>query len=83
MVLGGFDDGEFDVTQQLIVVGDEGEVDFNAFLYCRIGKALGDPIAVRFLGDFFADGRQMVLTVGRGPVCQECTACACQVHTSA
>jgi hypothetical protein len=83
MVLGGFDDGEFDVTQQLIVVGDEGEIDFNAFLDRRIGKALGDPVAVSFLGDFLADGRQIVLTVGILHVCQEFTAFACQVHTSA
>ena len=32
MVLGRFADGQFDVTQQLIVVGNEGKVDFDAFL---------------------------------------------------
>ena len=42
MVLGGFDDAEFDVTQQRIVVGDEGEIDFNAFLHRWICKALGN-----------------------------------------
>src|SRR5882672_212990 len=41
MVLGGFDDGEFDVTQEFIIVGDEREIDFDTFLHRWIGEALG------------------------------------------
>ena len=63
MVRGGCDDAEFDVTQQRIVGGDEGEIDCNAFVHRWISTALGDPVAVGFRGDFFADGRQIVLIV--------------------
>jgi len=82
MVLGRFDDGEFDIAQQRIVGGDERKVHFDALVHRRIGKALSDPVAVRFLGDFFTNGRQMILTVGSVHVCQECTALACQVHAA-
>ena len=37
MVLGRFDDGEFDVAPQRIVVGDEREIDFDAL--CTAGSA--------------------------------------------
>jgi hypothetical protein len=83
MVLGGCDEAECDVTQQRIVVGDEGEIDCNALWYRWRSEALGNPVAVGFLGDFFADGRQIVLTVRIVHVCQKCTAFACQVHASA
>jgi hypothetical protein len=82
MVLGRFDDGEFDIAQQRIVGGDERKVHFDALVHRRIGKALSDPVAVRFLGDFFPNGRQMILTVGILHVCQEFTAFACQVHAA-
>jgi hypothetical protein len=82
MMLGGFHDGQFKVTQQLIVVGDKGEIDFDAFLHSRIGKAFGDPVAVGFLGDLFANGGQIVLAVGILYVGQEFPAFACQVHAA-
>ena len=52
MVLGGFDDAEFDITQQLIVGGDEREIHFDALLHCRIGKAFSDSCTIGFVGDF-------------------------------
>ena len=82
MMLGGFDDGQFQVTQQLIVVGDQGEIDFNAFLHGRIGTALSDPVTVGFRGDLFANGGQIVLTVGILYVGQEFTTFASQMHAA-
>src|SRR6266545_5504191 len=38
MVLGRFDDGEFDIAQQRIVVGDERKVHFS-MLFCTAGSA--------------------------------------------
>ena len=37
MVLGGFDNGELDVVQQLIVIADECKIDFDTF--CTAGSA--------------------------------------------
>jgi hypothetical protein len=46
----------------------------------RIGKALGDPVAVGFGGDLFADGWEVILAVGILNMRQECTAFAGQVQ---
>ncbi len=83
VVLGRFDDGEFDVAKQRIVVADEGEIDFNAFLHGRIGKTFSDPVAIGFIGNLFTDRRQVILAVGILHVRQEFPAFACQVHASA
>ncbi len=83
MVLGGCDDGAFDVTQQRIVGGDERQIDCHPFWYRWIGKALGDPVTVGFGGDLFAHGGQGILAVGMVYVGEECAACACQGHASA
>lgn len=61
MMLGGGDDGQVQVTQPRIVVGDQGEIDFNAFLHGRVGAALSDPVTVGFIGDLCANGGQIVL----------------------
>src|SRR5712691_9279987 len=83
MVLGSLDDSELEVTKQRIVVADEGEIDFNAFLHRRIGTALSDAIAVGFVGDLFANRRQVILAVGILHMGQEFAAFSRQVHTSA
>jgi len=82
MVRGSFDDGEFDVTQQLIVVGDEREIHGNALVHRRIGQALGAPVAVALVGDFFADGREVLLAVGIVNMGSAFTTFASQVHAS-
>jgi hypothetical protein len=64
MVFGGLDDGMLQIGKQLVVVGDQRQVDLNAFLHGAIGKALGDPITIRFVGDLLAELRQVVLAVG-------------------
>jgi hypothetical protein len=82
MVLGGVDEGEFHVAQQFIVRPDERKIDVDAFVHRWIGTALGDPVSVGFVGDLFADGREMILAVGVLSMGEEFAACACQVHAS-
>jgi hypothetical protein len=60
MVRGGSDDGAFEVTEQRIVVADEGEIDFKACLLRWIGQAFSDAIAISFVGDLVADRRQVL-----------------------
>ncbi len=74
MVLGGCDDGECDLATQRIVGGDEREINFDALVHRRIGKALGDPISVGFVGDLFADGREVIRAVGIVDLRQEVAA---------
>jgi len=79
MVPGGVDDGEFDVAKSLIVVGTERQINCNTLLDGWIGKALGTPLAVRFVGDLLANGRQGILAVGILHVCQELGPFVCQM----
>jgi hypothetical protein len=83
MVLGGSDDGELEVTEQLSVAADECEIDVDAFVHRWIGKAFSDAVAIGLVGDLFADRRQVILAVGILHVRQECAAFACQVRASA
>jgi len=80
MVFGGLAEGEFDIAKQLIVIGEEREIDFETLVHSRISTALGDPITVGFIGHLFADRRQMILAVGMLDVCQELGPLACQRH---
>jgi hypothetical protein len=63
MVFGGLDEGQLQSGKQLVVVGDQRQVDRNASLHGGIGKALGHPLPVRFVGDLLVEVRQVVLTV--------------------
>ena len=83
MVLGGFDDSEFDVTPQIIIGGNEREIAFDALLHRWIGKTLRDPVAIRFLGDLFANGWQGILAVGILDMGEEFAAFAGQGHAAA
>ena len=69
MVFSGFEEGEFDIAKQLIVIGDEREIDVDTLVHSRISQALGDPITVGFRGNLFADRRQILLAVGILDVC--------------
>jgi hypothetical protein len=82
MVPGGFDDGEFDVTQEFIVVGDERQIDCDTLLHGGVGKALGDPLAVGLVGDLFADGGQVILAIGILDMGQEFGAFVRQMHAT-
>jgi hypothetical protein len=80
MGLGRFADGAFDVAPQRIVGGDERESHCDALVHHRIGQALGDPIAVGFVGDRFAEGGEGILAGGIVHRGQELTAFAGQVQ---
>jgi hypothetical protein len=60
---GAFDAGEFQVSEELIVVGNQGQVALEALVHGGVSKALGDPVAVGLLGDLLADLGQVILTV--------------------
>ena len=64
MMFGGFDDGEFHVTKQILIVTDACQIDFNTFLHGGVGQALGNPVTVGFLGNLLNNGRQVILAVG-------------------
>jgi hypothetical protein len=63
-LLRGLDDGEFQITEQLIIKGDQDQVDLDILLHRGIGKAFGDAPAVGFVGEVRADLRQVVLAMG-------------------
>jgi hypothetical protein len=74
--LGGLDDGKFQITEALIIIGDEGEVARDVLWHSSIGKALGDTLAVGCIGDVLADLRPVRLARGLLAVRSECSACA-------
>ena len=80
MVFGGVEEGEFDIAKPLIVIAAEREIHFDTLVHSRISKAFGDPITVGFVGNLFADRRQIILAVGLLDVCQALGPCACQLH---
>jgi len=82
MVFSGFEDREFNITEQRIVVGDQRQIDLDTFLHGRIGKAFSHPVTVGFVGDLFANGRQVILAVGVLYVCQQFGAFVCQMHAA-
>jgi hypothetical protein len=46
---------EFEVSEQLIIIGNEGQGDRDVFWHRRVRKAFGAPLAGGFVGDLFAD----------------------------
>ena len=83
MVLGGVDDGAFDVAKQRVIVGDERQINFDTLVHRRIGKAFGDAVAVGLVGKLFANRWQVVLTVGILHVCQYLSPFVRQMHAAA
>ena len=62
--LGRSDDEEFEIREQGIVVIDKHKIDFDALLHAGIREAFGNATSVGFVGDLFADLREVVLAVG-------------------
>ena len=73
----------FHFAEQLIVVSNEGDLDFNGFPAAGIRQVLLDSLTVGFVGELFADLRQRVLTLGILPVGSECRAFAHHVTAAA
>jgi hypothetical protein len=79
MVFGRLDNREFSVAQQLIVLGDQGQVDCDALVYGGLSNAFGHAIPVRFGGDLRADLGEVVLAIGMLDMGQQCSALAHEV----
>lgn len=45
-------------------MANQGKVDFDTFVHRGLGKALGDPVAVGFVGDLPPNLGQVVLAIG-------------------
>jgi hypothetical protein len=80
--LGGFKDVELPVTEELIIIGDQGQVDLDVLLDRQIGKAVSDALTSGLVGDFLPDFGQMVWRVGIVPMRSEFSACAHQVRAA-
>jgi hypothetical protein len=80
VLLGRFENGQFHIAEQAVVVVNEREIDFDALLHRRIGKPLGDAVAVRLVGNLLANLGQVVLTIGILDVPEQLRALAHQVH---
>jgi hypothetical protein len=79
LVFGGVAEGAFDIAKPLIVIADECESHVDTLVHSRSRQAVGDPITVGFVGDLFADRRQIILAVGLLDVCYERGPFACQM----
>ena len=64
MLLGRRDNGQFQIPQQLIIIVDQGEVDFDTLLHGGIREPLSNTAAVGFVGDLLANIGQIVLPIG-------------------
>lgn len=82
VVPGSCADGEFEVLEQSIVLGAEGQVALDGFWHCGGIKALGHTVAVGFGGDLRADLGQGVLSIGVLSVSSKLSACAHQVRAA-
>jgi hypothetical protein len=63
MLLGRFEHGQFHVTEEVVVVANQGEIHVDALLHGRIGKPFGNPGAIGFVPELFADLGQVILAV--------------------
>jgi len=82
MVCGGLADRQLQLGEQLVVGGDQRQVDLKTFWHGGIRKALGDSLPVRFVGDLLAELRQVVLAVDVVDMGSECSAFAHQMCTA-
>jgi hypothetical protein len=61
---GGFKAVELQVTEELIILGDQGQVDLDVLLDRQIANAVSDPRTIGLVGDFLPDVGQIVPRVG-------------------
>ena len=71
MRLGRTGNVEFDFPQELVIVIDEGEIDFNGLPYAGIRKVLFHSLAIRLVRQLFPNLGEVVLTIGIVNVGQE------------
>ena len=61
---GSFHNSKLSVTEALIVIGDERQVDRDGLWHSRVVNALSNPLPVRFVRDFFAEVGHVLWRVG-------------------
>jgi hypothetical protein len=66
MLFGGFEDIEFAVLEQLIIIGDERQVDFDGLLHGGIVKAFGHPFTVGLVGKYAEGEASYIINVLEG-----------------
>ena len=81
--LRGGADGEFQRPEQLIIIGDQGQVDRDGLWHSSLVKALGDTLAVGFGGAFLAHLGQVLLPIRILYMGQQVRALAHQVGAAA
>jgi hypothetical protein len=77
--LGGFDAGELQGAEELIVRGEQGQVDLDVLVDRRSGKAFGDALTMGLGGDLLANLGQVVWAVGMLDMGQKCSPFAPEV----
>ena len=78
-----FEDEEFHLGKQGVVIIDEAQIDGNGLVHRSIFEPLGDTEAISFIRRFLAEGGQVVLGIGVLDVGQEFGPFVHQVHPSA
>jgi hypothetical protein len=78
VLLGRLDEAPLDIAAQLIIVVNQGEVDFDTLLHGGSREPLRHPVPGRLVGQVLPDLGQMVWPVGLLHVGQECGALTCQ-----
>jgi hypothetical protein len=68
VVLGGVKEADLQVTEELIIRGEQGPVDLDVLWERPIGKAVSDPLTIGLVGDFLTDVGQLVRRVGMLPM---------------
>jgi hypothetical protein len=81
--LGALDDGAFQVSEQLIIVGHQGHVDREALSHGGVSTALGDAIAVGLIGELLPDLGSVLLTGRLLDLSSERRPCAHQMEAAA
>ena len=65
VLLGCPHDRQCEIAESLVIAVKQGQSAFHTLLPGGIGQALGDPVAVRFVGQLLAHLGEVVLPVGR------------------
>jgi S1-C subfamily serine protease len=64
VLLGGVHDRQLEVGEEIIVIGEQSQVDFDGLVHGGIVKALGHAVTIGFVGALCANCGQIVLAVG-------------------
>lgn len=71
VLLGHANDVQLEVADNLVVIGDQGQVDFDALAHARVVEAFGDTFPVDLVGQCHAEVVVIALVIGVLDVCQQ------------